>query len=174
MTKSDKFFIGNLLRSTLPWRCLVVFVLFCLVLSFVFFFQFYPVLIFISFGFGTVRSERVHTFSTNRAELLEAWLALTSVKYHDNLLTLMPLNHWLALTMLRTTGLRWCKVDHMTVIDPQRSWERAVICCHWKVRINFCILLHKDILHSTSIFSTMSGRKVFVVGVGMTKVGYGS
>ena len=27
-----------------------------------------------------------------RAELLEAWLALTSVKYHDNLLILMVLN----------------------------------------------------------------------------------
>ena len=38
------------------------------------------------------------------AELLEAWLALTSVKYHDNLLVLMPFNQWLALTMLRTTG----------------------------------------------------------------------
>ena len=37
------------------------------------------------------------------AELLENWLALTSVKYHDNLLTLMLLNQWLALTMLRTT-----------------------------------------------------------------------
>ena len=41
---------------------------------------------------------------TARAELLEAWLALTSVKYHDNLLILMLLNQWLALTMLRTTG----------------------------------------------------------------------
>ena len=32
------------------------------------------------------------------AELLEAWLALTSVKYHDNLLVLMLLNQWLTLT----------------------------------------------------------------------------
>ena len=38
------------------------------------------------------------------AELLEAWLALTSVKYHDNILILILLNQWLALTMLRTTG----------------------------------------------------------------------
>ena len=38
------------------------------------------------------------------AYLLESWLALTSVKYHDNLLILMLLNQWLALTMLRTTG----------------------------------------------------------------------
>ena len=36
--------------------------------------------------------------------LLNQWLALTSVKYHDNLLILMLLNQWLALTMLRTTG----------------------------------------------------------------------
>ena len=34
-----------------------------------------------------------------KAELLEAWLALTSVKYHDNLLILMLLNQWLAPTM---------------------------------------------------------------------------
>ena len=38
------------------------------------------------------------------AELFEAWLALTSIKYHGNLLILMQLNRWLALTMLRTTG----------------------------------------------------------------------
>ena len=36
-----------------------------------------------------------------RAELFEEWLALTSVKYHDNLLVLMLLNQWLSLTMLR-------------------------------------------------------------------------
>ena len=41
---------------------------------------------------------------TSWAELLEAWLALTSVKYHDNLLILMLLNQWLAPTMLRATG----------------------------------------------------------------------
>ena len=39
------------------------------------------------------------------AELLEAWLALTSVKEHDNLLILMLLDQWLALTMLVTTQL---------------------------------------------------------------------
>ena len=38
------------------------------------------------------------------AELLKPWLALTSIKYHDNLLILMLLNQWLALIMLRTTG----------------------------------------------------------------------
>ena len=35
------------------------------------------------------------------AELLEAWLALTSLKYHDNLLILMLLNQWLALTSVK-------------------------------------------------------------------------
>ena len=44
--------------------------------------------------------------SLPRAELFEAWLALTSVKYHDNLLILILINQWLALTMLRTTGPR--------------------------------------------------------------------
>ena len=33
--------------------------------------------------------------------MLEAWLALTSVKYHDNLLILMLLNQWLALTSVK-------------------------------------------------------------------------
>ena len=36
--------------------------------------------------------------------LLEAWLALTSIKYHGNLWVLIPLNQRLALTMLRATG----------------------------------------------------------------------
>ena len=34
------------------------------------------------------------------AQLLEAWLALTRVKYHNNLQVLIPLNQWLVLTML--------------------------------------------------------------------------
>ena len=36
--------------------------------------------------------------------LLEAWLVLTSVKYHGNLYILKPLNQRLALTRLRATG----------------------------------------------------------------------
>ena len=36
--------------------------------------------------------------------LLEAWLVLTSVKYHGNLYILIPLNQRLALTRLRVTG----------------------------------------------------------------------
>ena len=34
---------------------------------------------------------------TTRPGLLEAWTALTSVKYHGNLSVLIPLNQWLAL-----------------------------------------------------------------------------
>ena len=48
----------------------------------------------------TNSSETFH----NWAELLEAWLALTSVKDPDNLLILMLFNQWLPLTMLRITG----------------------------------------------------------------------
>ena len=40
-----------------------------------------------------------------RPGLLEAWLVLTSVKYHGNLYILIPLNQRLALTRLRATGL---------------------------------------------------------------------
>ena len=36
--------------------------------------------------------------------LLEAWLVLTSVKYHGNLYILIPLNQRLVLTRLRATG----------------------------------------------------------------------
>ena len=54
-----------------------------------------------------IRNEYSTSYTKDtRAELLEAWLALTSVKYHGNLLILMLLNQWLALTMLRTTGSR--------------------------------------------------------------------
>ena len=44
--------------------------------------------------------------------LLEAWLVLTSVKYHGNLYILIPLNQQLALTRLRATGPRtiFCKM----------------------------------------------------------------
>ena len=41
-----------------------------------------------------------------RPGLLEAWLVLTSVKYHGNLYILIPLNQRLALTRLRATGPR--------------------------------------------------------------------
>ena len=39
-----------------------------------------------------------------RPGLLEAWLVLTSVKYHGNLYILIPLNQRLALTRLRAIG----------------------------------------------------------------------
>ena len=42
--------------------------------------------------------------STTWPGLLEAWLVLTSVKYHENLYILIPLNQRLALTRLRATG----------------------------------------------------------------------
>ena len=41
-----------------------------------------------------------------RPGLLEAWLVLTSVKYHGNLYILIPFNQRLALTRLRATGPR--------------------------------------------------------------------
>ena len=41
-----------------------------------------------------------------RPGLLEAWLVLTSVKYHGNLYILIPLNQRLALTSLWATGPR--------------------------------------------------------------------
>ena len=46
------------------------------------------------------------SFANVPAGLLEAWLVLTSVKYHGNLYILKPLNQRLALTRLRETGPR--------------------------------------------------------------------
>ena len=43
--------------------------------------------------------------------LLEAWLVLTSVKYHGNLYILIPLNQRLALTRLRATDPRMIAVS---------------------------------------------------------------
>ena len=66
------------------------------------------------------------------AELLEAWFALTSVKYHDNLLILMPFNQWLALTMLRTTG-PWKFADDTTVseiLPPSGSSSLQLVVDH--------------------------------------------
>ena len=37
-------------------------------------------------------------------ELLEAWLTLTSVNYHRKVQVSIPLDQWLAITMLRPTG----------------------------------------------------------------------
>ena len=53
-----------------------------------------------------------HNYDT-RPGLLEAWLVLTSVKYHGNLYILIPLNQWLALTRLRATGPRSVSLQHL-------------------------------------------------------------
>ena len=50
--------------------------------------------------------QNVKIFMKYRPGLLEAWLVLTSVKYHGNLYNLIPLNQRLALTRLRATGPR--------------------------------------------------------------------
>ena len=64
---------------------------------------------------GSSLARRVVSLTTNftplclfspRPGLLEAWLVLTSVKYHGNLYILIPLNQRLALTRLRATGPR--------------------------------------------------------------------
>ena len=61
-----------------------------------------PVLLRPDFGRNADCSlEQCHTIWPG---LLEAWLVLTSVKYHGNLYILIPLNQRLALTRLRATG----------------------------------------------------------------------
>ena len=46
-------------------------------------------------------AEKLWITLSTRPGLLEAWIALTSVKYHGNLSILIPLNQRLALTSLR-------------------------------------------------------------------------
>ena len=53
---------------------------------------------------STIYWKCVVNFPSTWPGLLEAWLVLTSVKYHGNLYILIPLNQWLALTRLRATG----------------------------------------------------------------------
>ena len=55
------------------------------------------------------RGDLTAKFYPSRPGLLEAWLVLTSVKYHGNLYILIPLNQRLALTRLRATGPRFLK-----------------------------------------------------------------
>ena len=71
-----------------------------------------------------------------KAELLETWLVLTSIKYHDNLLVLILLNRWLVLTMLRSTGPRSKRIlnhlnyflkDNEQPLQGLKSWKNAAV-----------------------------------------------
>ena len=63
------------------------------------------------------------------AQLLEAWLALTSVKYRDNVLVLILLNQWLKLTMLWAT-----QPSEVTEIKNSQSPTNIEgIFCFWLV-----------------------------------------
>ena len=77
-------------------------------------------------------NEKVHAKMVSHSNfwpgLLEAWLALTSIKYHGNLLVLIPLNQRLALTRLRTTGpwlwtLVWNEMGKSSIITG--TWKRV-------------------------------------------------
>ena len=57
-------------------------------------------------------------YIVTRPGLLEAWLVLTSVKYHGNLYILIPLNQRLALTRLRATG-PWTTTDPVSLSAGQ-------------------------------------------------------
>ena len=61
--------------------------------------------------------------------LLEAWLVLTSVKYHGNLYILSPLNQWLALTRLRATSPWWrgCSLVLQCFVENCREGEIYVV-----------------------------------------------
>ena len=63
--------------------------------------------------------------------LLEAWLVLTSVKYHENLYILIPLNQRLALTRLRATGPWSAKFDRWVYAENLYSILKLVYCDSW-------------------------------------------
>ena len=64
--------------------------------------------------------------------MLEAWLVLTSVKYHRNLYILTPLNQRLAPTRLRATG-------------PRSITERSDT-THWFDAVDLLIFLYLTII----------------------------
>ena len=70
--------------------------------------------------------------------MLEAWLVLTSIKYRDNLLILMLLNQWLALTMLQTTGIR--AIKKYAIQDTYCDWKCTRHCS--------CLKFNSLVLHS--------------------------
>ena len=59
--------------------------------------------------------------------MLEGWLALISVKYHDNLLILMLLNQWLALIMLRATGPWLERSSSLLELYPSTVADGAIL-----------------------------------------------
>ena len=65
-----------------------------------------------------------HTSFQTWPGLLEAWLVLTSVKYHGNLYILIPLNQRLALTRLRATG-PWPLTNYV-VISQIRTRTKSI------------------------------------------------
>ena len=64
-------------------------------------------------------------------ELLKAWLALTNVNYHRNVWVSIPLNQWLARTILRATGPRLIK----------RKFAFLLKNCHLDSRFSFLFSL---------------------------------
>ena len=69
----------------------------------------------------------------SRPGLLEAWLVLTSVKYHGNLFILITLNQLLVLTRLRATGPRPLNSD---VLDLRAGG--MMHCYPWLELLGFC------------------------------------
>ena len=87
-------------------------------------------------------------FLYTRPGLLEAWLALTSVKYHGNLYILIPLNQRLALTRLRATGpRRW---SHLITTLRSPVWKRPFVTnSHFLSPCNYVILPDDNIYISS-------------------------
>ena len=116
--------------------------------------------------------------------LLEAWLVLTSVKYHGNLYILIPLNQRLALTRLRATGPWLLPLRKYNVISDVRSSQRKnriknstylPTCppiqspthpnpkeqCHvigrWNMVVRVCVVLNRNIVYSDWHFENLCG-----------------
>ena len=75
-----------------------------------------------------------------RPGLLEAWLVLTSVKYHGNLYILIPVNQRLALTRLRATGPRVAPAEQTGALATEplllRSLGAAAVMTNmWKIHL---------------------------------------
>ena len=77
--------------------------------------------------------------------LLEAWLALTSVKYHGNLYVLIPLNQLLALTSLWATGPK--QRAHELFTREAKTLQRSLsVYPETEIYLSLLFLFDSDIL----------------------------
>ena len=107
-------------------------------------------------GFSGPKSFRDFRETCPWPELLKAWLALTSVNYQRNVWVSIPLNQWLARTILRATGprlikrkfaflLKNCHVDSRFSFFVSLQNKTSFLLCNWKRSVGFWTCLRRRV-----------------------------